>query len=420
MKKNEELGQATQLHKRALEKFKSSPVLPEKLSKLDVEELIEALHVHQIELEMQNDELRVSQNALEESRAKYSDLYDFAPVGYLTLNRKGLILEANLTACSMLGKERSRLLNINNLFINFIIEKGEKNLFYQHLQKVFETHSLGRCELELKGKDNANFYAQLESIVVKGNLNECRTAITDITERKHAQESQAELMKEVERSNRELNQFAYTVSHDLNAPLRNISFLAESIRTDYSEKIGEEGQKQFKLLISRAERMKRLIDGILYYSKIEYVKEKKESVDLNVLVKEIIDLLDSPKQIAIRIESPLPTLVFERVHLHQLFQNLLSNAIQYMDKTEGEITVNGVADGPFWKFSVTDNGPGIEREYYEKIFRLFETLHSEDEGGGTGIGLALVKKIVERAGGKVCVESELGKGSTFFFTLPSG
>ncbi len=188
-KKKRELKGAGELRRKAKERLKLKLALPEKLSELGTQELIQELRVHQIELEMQNEELRRTQAVVEESRAKYSDLYDFAPVGYLTLNRQGLILEANLTACSSLGKERSLLISINNLFTNFIIKKGEKDLFYQHLKKVFEAKSFETCELELKGKDNTKFYVQLESIVVKDNLSQCRTAITDITESKQAEQA---------------------------------------------------------------------------------------------------------------------------------------------------------------------------------------------------------------------------------------
>jgi len=188
-KKKRELKGARELRRKAKERLKEKPVSPEKLCALKNQELIQELRVHQIELEMQNEELRRTQAVLEESRAKYSDLYDFAPVGYLTLNRQGLILEANLTACSSLGKERSLLISIYSLFTNFIIKKEEKDLFYQHLKKVFEAKSLETCELELKGKGDTKFYAQLQSIVVKDNLSQCRTAITDITESKQAEQA---------------------------------------------------------------------------------------------------------------------------------------------------------------------------------------------------------------------------------------
>ena len=187
-KEKRELKGAGELRRKAEGRLKEKPAPPEKLAELETQELIEELRVHQIELEMQNEELRRTQAVVEESRAKYSDLYDFAPVGYLTLNRQGIILEANLTACSSLGKERSLLININNLFTNFIIKKEEKGLFYQHLGKVFEAKSLETCELELKGEGDTKFYAQLQSTIVKDNLSQCRTAITDITERKQAEE----------------------------------------------------------------------------------------------------------------------------------------------------------------------------------------------------------------------------------------
>ena len=144
-KKNGELENASELRKRAVGKFKSKPALPEKLSQLDVPALIEELRIHQIQLEMQNDEIRKAQQVVEESRAKYSDLYDFAPMGYLTLDQNGLILEANLTACSKLGIERSLL--INKPFFLFIIKKEEKDLFYLYLRKVFETKCLETCEV---------------------------------------------------------------------------------------------------------------------------------------------------------------------------------------------------------------------------------------------------------------------------------
>jgi PAS domain S-box-containing protein len=189
-KKKRELNGAGELRRKAEERLKAQkPASPAKLSELKTQELIQELQVHQIELEMQNEELRKTQTVVEESRAKYSDLYDFAPVGYLTLNRRGLILEANLTLCSKLGIERSLLISINNLFTNFIIKKEEKDLFYKYLGKVFEAKSPETCELELKGKGNSKFYAQLESIVVGDNSSQCRTAMTDITERKKTEQA---------------------------------------------------------------------------------------------------------------------------------------------------------------------------------------------------------------------------------------
>jgi len=350
----------------------------------------------------------------------YQLVVETAPNAMIMVNKEGKVTLVNQQAESLFGYTREELLGqtIEMLVPERFRSKhpGYRNSFFADPKA--RTMGAGRDLFGLK-KDGTELPIEI-------GLNPIETpeglftlaSIIDITERKRAEEKQAELLKAVERSNRELNEFAYAVSHDLKAPLRGIASLAEWIGTDYSKKIGEEGRKQFGLLSSRVKRMDNLIDGILHYSRIERAREKKEAVDTNELLREVIDLLAPPEHITLRIERPLPTLVFERAHLHQLFQNLLSNAIRFMDKSKGEIKVNCVGEGAYWKFSIQDNGAGIDKKYHERIFRLFETLAAHDETESTGIGLALVKKIVERAGGKVWVESQLGQGSTFFFTLP--
>ena len=161
-----------------------------------------------------------------------------------------------------------------------------------------------------------------------------------------------------------------------------------------------------------------LIDGILQYSQVGRVKEVAVEVDLNRLVREVIDLLAPPQHITVSLENSLPTVRVEPTRIQQVFQNLLSNAIKYMDKPEGEIRISCGAEGKQWKFSISDNGPGIDRQHFEKIFQLFQTLAPRDRVESTGVGLALVKKIVEMYGGRVWVKSTVGQGSAFLFTLP--
>ena len=173
-----------------------------------------------------------------------------------------------------------------------------------------------------------------------------------------------------------------------------------------------------RLLISRVHRMDGLIDGILQYSRVGRVKETIVAVELNRLVREVIDLLAPPENIAVSVENSLPAVMAEPTRIQQVFQNLLSNAIKYMDKPAGEIRIACAAEGAQWKFSITDNGPGIDKQHFEKIFQLFQTLAPRDRVESTGVGLALVKKIVEMYDGRVWLESTLGRGSTFFFTLP--
>lgn len=240
----------------------------------------------------------------------------------------------------------------------------------------------------------------------------------DITERKESEERRRALMQEITMANEELTNFAYVVSHDLKAPLRGIASLADWLSQDYSDKFDAEGREHMRLLIRRVHRMSALIDGILEYSRAGRIKETATLVNLNRLVREVIDLLAPPAHIEIVVEGPLPTLLADRTRVQQVFQNLVSNAIKYMDKPAGKIRIQYAKDGRMLRFSVSDNGPGIEQRHFERIFQLFQTLAPRDQIESTGVGLALVKKIVEMYGGQVWLESEAGAGSTFFFTLP--
>ncbi|OHB62187.1 MAG: hypothetical protein A2167_01780 [Planctomycetes bacterium RBG_13_46_10] len=237
-------------------------------------------------------------------------------------------------------------------------------------------------------------------------------------ERKQAERRQTQLLKQLEKTNQELKDFAYIVSHDLKAPLRGIDTLVKWITTDYADKLGQEGKEQMDLLLNRVGRMHNLIDGILQYSRIGRVKEQIVRINLNEFVPEIVDMIAPPENIAITIENELPVIGCEKTRITQVFQNLLSNAVKYMDKPHGQVRVGCIEEEESWKFNVTDNGPGIEEKYYEKIFQLFQTLAPRDEVESTGVGLTVVKKIVEIYGGRIWVESKVGEGSTFFFTLP--
>jgi PAS domain S-box-containing protein len=240
----------------------------------------------------------------------------------------------------------------------------------------------------------------------------------DITERKKAEEEQEKLLEKVESINKELKDFAYIVSHDLKAPLRGVKTLADWIMTDYADKLDDQGKEQIGLLGSRVDRMHKLIDGVLEYSRVGREKEKQVQVNLNELVPGIIDAIAPPENIAITVEGELPVVKCGQTRIMQVFQNLLSNAVKYTDTPKGKIKVGCVEEEGFWKFSIADNGPGIEEKDFERIFQMFQTLSPRDEFESTGVGLTVVKKIVEMYGGKIWVESKRGQGSTFFFTLP--
>lgn len=224
-------------------------------------------------------------------------------------------------------------------------------------------------------------------------------------------------LQELKAANEELESFACVVSHDLKAPLRAIGALADWISADQADRFDEEGREQMRLLRSRVRRMDRLIDGILQYSRLGRLKEERVPLELDALVAEVVDLLAPPPHIRVEVD-PLPTVHGDRARLQQVFQNLIGNAIRHMDKPEGRVHVGCEAADGFWRFRVRDNGPGIEPRHRERIFGLFQTLQPRDRSEDSGIGLALVQRIVEMHGGRVGVESVPGQGSTFHFTWP--
>jgi signal transduction histidine kinase len=218
---------------------------------------------------------------------------------------------------------------------------------------------------------------------------------------------------------KDLDNFAHIVSHDLKAPLRGISGLAHFIAEDYYDKIGEEGKAQLEILKSKVSKMNNLIDAILLYSREGRKKEEKTEVDVGKLIREITEILFLPEKVKITIVNSLPILFTTQISIQQVFMNLISNAVKYGDKPETEIRI-GVSEhsSAFYKFYVSDNGPGIEEKYFIKIFQLFQTLGPSENPENTGVGLAIVKKIVENHGGEIWVESTPGNGATFYFTWP--
>jgi signal transduction histidine kinase len=239
-----------------------------------------------------------------------------------------------------------------------------------------------------------------------------------IQERQVMEEQREELIRDLELVNAELTDFAHTVSHDLKAPLRGIISVTKWISKDYKNKFDEDGRKQLKLLENRTRRMHDLITGILEYSRIGRTKKEKERIDMDKVVLEVIDAIVPEDDVNVEIEGKLPVVMFEEHYAKQLFQNLISNAVKYMDKPEKEIRIGCVEDKLKFTFSVSDNGIGIEERDFERIFKIFQTVEPYEESKSSGVGLSIVKKIVNRYGGKIWVESKIGKRSTFFFTIP--
>jgi signal transduction histidine kinase len=228
---------------------------------------------------------------------------------------------------------------------------------------------------------------------------------------------------ESERRARDLEQFAYVTSHDLKAPLRGIANLAEWLKEDLHDRLTPETQEQLDLLRDRVARMNALIEGLLEYSRIGRVAGSLEEVDVGPLVATLVDSLDPPTGFRVEIASDLPVLHTDRLHLSQVFANLITNAIRHHDRDQGWVGVSGRDLGDRWLFAVEDDGPGIPLEFRDKVFLMFQTLGVKDYGANTGIGLALVKKLVEEHGGTIhledaSLEKGIRRGCRFIFTWP--
>lgn len=223
---------------------------------------------------------------------------------------------------------------------------------------------------------------------------------------------------ELARSNAELEQFAYVASHDLKAPLRAIDNLAQWICEDASAALPEKSRQHLQKLQQRVQRMERLMDDLLQYSRAGRVKGQIQQVDTGRLLEEVGEMLAPPASFSIRVAPSMPTVTSDKAPLKQVFMNLIGNAIKHHDRPDGRVEVCAENDenDEFVAFTVADDGPGIPREFHERIFRMFQTLRPRDQVEGSGIGLAVVKKLVESQGGTITVDSEVGRGTRFRFT----
>ena len=221
-------------------------------------------------------------------------------------------------------------------------------------------------------------------------------------------------------SNSELEQFAYVASHDLQEPLRMVTSFLSLLEINYADKFDDKGKKYIHFAVDGAKRMRQIILDLLEISKVGRAEDNMELIDLNLLVNEILQLLQNQideNKTVIEI-GELPVLYAYRPSLMQVFQNLVGNSLKYKRKDIAtQIKITATEQNEYWQFSVADNGIGIEEEYFSKIFIIFQRLHNQNEFSGTGIGLAITKKIIENLGGKIWLQSEPGKGTTFYFTI---
>lgn len=373
-----------------------------------------------LDWELQDRKLR-----LQESQAFLKAVTANVVDGVITLDRQGKIETLNHAAEAMFGYNTEEV--IGNHLTSLLAEPLSQS------SKIDLTTSdipLGQT-IQSQGQRKVGAAFPVEMSISELQLDDdFIVIIRDITERQAAEKNLAERADElarlnillaktntmIEDRNRELDKFAYVASHDLKAPLRAIANLSEWIEEDLTGEIPAENQRQLQLLRGRVHRMEALINGLLDYSRVGRTQVATEMVDVAALLADIIDLLDPPAGFTITVAPDMPTFKTKRLLLSQVFSNLLSNAVKHHGSSTGEITVSVEEQGKFYTFAVSDDGQGIAPEYHEKIFTIFQTLEARDVTENTGVGLSIVRKIIESEGGTIAVDSQVGRGTTFRFT----
>jgi PAS domain S-box-containing protein len=335
------------------------------------------------------------------------------------LNIEGNIISWNKGAEKIQGYSEKEIMGKHfSIFYppeDLIKNEPEKNL--KSVQKY------GRFESEgwRVKKNGSRFWANVIFTPLynsKGNIQGFSKITRDITERKNAELKLLEKSEELVRSNAELEQFAYVASHDLQEPLRMITSYLQLLEKRYKDNLDDDAKEFINYAVDGSNRMRVLINSLLEYSRVNRHKPF-EKVNITEQLEDVIQNLKEQieKNDAIIKISSLPEVVGDTVLINQLFQNLISNAIKYRSENRPEIIISGEKMQEKYLFSIRDNGIGIKKEYAQKVFVIFQRLHSKEKYPGTGIGLAICKKIVERHGGKIWLESEIGKGTTFYFTI---
>lgn len=373
-----------------------------------------------------------AERSLKESEKRFRILVDRSPVGIFQTDARGNCVFVNLCWESLTG------LSVREAIGNGWIKALHPDDVKRMCSVWYESMRMGNeFALEYRfrtpeGKVNWVFGQATAIYDDAGTCTGYFGTITDINARKEAEillARQNDKLREInrdlsttttllEKRNRELDDFAHIVSHDLKAPLRGIKNLSQWIEEDVGEKLDEATLKQLELLRGRVGHMEKLISAILEYSQAGRKKSSSQSICVKSLLEQVIDSIAPPPEFTIEIAEGMPQLITEVIPLQQVFANLISNAIQHHDRPDGLVKITAIERDNFYEFAISDNGPGIAREDRDRIFQIFQTLDKQRaiDSDSTGIGLAIVKKLVESQGGKIEVESEIDRGSTFRFS----
>jgi len=362
-----------------------------------------------------------SEEELRESEERYRTILDNIEYGYFEVDIAGNFTFFNDPLCIILGYSRDEMMGMNN---RQYMDKEHAKKVYQAFNRVYTTgEPYIAFDWEIVRKDGAKRFVESSVSLIRDSKGEgigFRGIGRDITERKRAEEERERLLAEIAAKNQEMESFVYTISHDLKAPLVSLSGFSSVLQKDYESQLGEEGRHYLERIQANVAHMEALTTSLLELARIGRVVGSFEEIDVAALLREIRNALAVRLKEAgaeFVVQEPLPTVHADRGRIHQVFANLIDNAVKFRSAERAlRIEVGCRQESGFCRFHVADNGIGIAPQYHEQIFTPFRKLHPEIEG--VGIGLALVKRIVDHHGGCAWVESELGKGSTFYFTIP--
>ena len=361
--------------------------------------------------------------------AEATDLFDNAPCGYHSVDAEGRIVRINKTWLDWLGYARDEVVGKSHAEL---MTPESAARFRDQTFPLFRSQGwLDDVEFEYRRKDGSTFLASLSATTIRdqaGRYLMSRSVVVDITGRKAAEQRISTLNAELEAraaqleaANRELESFSYSVSHDLRAPLRAIDGYALMLAEDYGDRLDEEGRRLLKVVRASAEKMGRLIDDLLKFSQVGRRPLTLIPLDMRALAEEIVAEA-APLHPKARIElGALPAAAGDRALLRQVWANLVGNALKYSARQASpRVEIIGDSNGRETVYTVRDNGAGFDMRYYEKLFNVFQRLHRDEEFEGTGVGLAIVQRVVARHGGRVWGEGAVGKGASFHFALPKG
>jgi PAS domain S-box-containing protein len=369
-------------------------------------------------------ERKRAEEAQQQSELLFRTLFELSPDAIMLIDPhdpdiSSRIFDCNTAACQMNGYQRDELIGQSIDMLNAAPYTPTGRIDY--LESVREAGNL-KLEALHRHKSGTIFPVEVSTKIINVGERELLIGIDrDITERKRAEEELGRTLDELKRSNAELEQFAYVASHDLQEPLRMVSSYVQLLERRYKGKLDQDADEFIGFAVDGSERMQRLINDLLAYSRLGTRGQPFAPVSCENVLGQALDNL----QLAIQenkarvTHDPLPEVLADETQLVQLFQNLISNAIKFHGKKKPQVHISAEEKSKEWVFAVRDNGIGIEPQYAERIFIIFQRLNSREKYAGTGIGLAMCKKIVQRHGGRIWIESQPGDGATFYFTLPN-